>query len=154
VVWKVLTGGGAHPCGRRAFDTARIEAGFPIYGRDISERNLPQEVARDELALSFVKGCYIGQETVARIDALGHVNRLLRGIKLHSDHVPADGTELRAAGQTIGEITSATCSPLLAAPMALAYIRRGYDQPGTRLECEHGAAEVVRLPVERAAAHG
>ena len=57
------------------FDTLRIEAGTPVFGRDVDEDNLPQEVGRDAVAISFVKGCYLGQETVARIDALGHVNR-------------------------------------------------------------------------------
>jgi folate-binding protein YgfZ len=58
------------------FDELRIAAGFPVYGRDISRDNLPQEVNRNDLAISFTRGCYLGQETVARIDALGHVNRL------------------------------------------------------------------------------
>ena len=71
----------AVPCGIDVFETARIEAGTPLYGRDITAENLPQEIDRDRLAISFTKGCYLGQETVARIDALGHVNRLLRLVK-------------------------------------------------------------------------
>ena len=62
-----------------AFDALRIEAGTPVFGRDVTPENLPQEVGRDSRAINFVKGCYLGQETVARIDALGHVNKLLRG---------------------------------------------------------------------------
>ena len=60
---------------------ARVEAGTPYYGPDINDKNLPQEISRDSRAISFVKGCYLGQETVARIDALGHVNRTLVGVR-------------------------------------------------------------------------
>ena len=60
-----------------AVEIARVEFGTPFYGQDITTENLPQEVNRDKTAISFTKGCYLGQETVARIDALGHVNRLL-----------------------------------------------------------------------------
>ncbi len=63
-----------------ASEAMRIEAGTPAFGRDVTADNLPQEVGRDARAISFVKGCYLGQETVARIDALGHVNRLLKGL--------------------------------------------------------------------------
>ncbi len=74
-VREAIFAAGARPCVTAAFAAARIEWGFPLYGQDISDKNLPQEVARDARAISFVKGCYLGQETVARIDALGHVNR-------------------------------------------------------------------------------
>jgi folate-binding protein YgfZ len=72
-----------------AFEVLRIEAGVPASGRDVTPDNLPQEVARDSQAINFVKGCYLGQETVARIDALGHVNKLLRGIIITGDRVPS-----------------------------------------------------------------
>ena len=62
------------------FEVLRIEAGTPVFGKDVTEKNLPQEIGRDARAISFVKGCYLGQETVARIDALGHVNQLLKGL--------------------------------------------------------------------------
>ncbi len=104
---------GAVPCGGEAFEAARIEAGFPLFDRDITEKNLPQEVARDALAISFVKGCYLGQETVARIDALGHVNKMLVGLELSSADVPEAGTEIFAAGQAVGHVTSAAYSPRL-----------------------------------------
>jgi folate-binding protein YgfZ len=124
-----------------------VEAGFPLFGHDIGEDNLPQEVGRDAQAISFKKGCYLGQETVARIDALGHVNRLLCGVKFTADTVPAGGTTLVAAGKEVGHVTSAVWSPRLKSALALAFVRRLHATAGTRLESEAGAAEVVTLPV-------
>ena len=65
-----------------SFEVLRIEAGTPVFGRDVTEKNLPQEIGRDAQAINFVKGCYLGQETVARLDALGHVNQILKGLLL------------------------------------------------------------------------
>jgi folate-binding protein YgfZ len=145
-LWQALQAAGARPCGAEALETARIEAGFPWYGVDISDKNLPQEVARDSQAISFVKGCYLGQETVARIDALGHVNKSLVGVKFLSKEAPQPGAELKVAEQTVGEVTSGCFSPRFNAPLALAYLRRGHNQPGAKLESAHGAAAVVKLP--------
>jgi len=117
-----------------AFEAARIEAKCPFYGQDITDKNLPQEVDRNEQAISFKKGCYLGQETVARIDALGHVNRLLRLVQFEGDTMPAPGAELRTAGKVIGEVTSSTWSPKFSTPIALAYVRREHSAPGTVLE--------------------
>jgi folate-binding protein YgfZ len=138
---------GAVPCGNAAFEAARLEWGFPFFGRDISDGNLPQEVARDARAISFTKGCYLGQETVARIDALGHVNKTLVGIRFESSSIPPGGLQLSAAGQIVGQVTSAAYSPRLDAPLALGYVRRGSNAPATRLTSPDGAAEVVALPV-------
>lgn len=144
-VWRALHAAGARPCGQRALEAARIEAGFPWYGIDLSDKNLPQEAARDALAISFVKGCYLGQETVARIDALGHVNKSLVGVKFSGNCLPEPGLELTAGGQPAGQVTSASFSPRFQGPLALAYVRRGLTQPGTQLESSLGAAEVVSL---------
>ena len=85
----------------KSFDAARIESGTPLFGRDITDENLPQEIDRDRLAISFTKGCYLGQETVARIDALGHVNRLLRAVKFPPQSpTPPVGTELQTPPQS------------------------------------------------------
>lgn len=147
-LWTALHTAGARACGCDALEAARIEAGTPWYGRDISEKNLPQEVARDQQAISFIKGCYIGQETVARIDALGHVNKLLTGVRFqNADCTPEPGAELSAEGQSAGQITSAAFSPKLGSPLGLAYVRRGRHEPGTKLDSPHGPAEVVSLPV-------
>jgi tRNA-modifying protein YgfZ len=145
-LWRFVRDAGATACGAQAVDMARIEAGTPWYGQDISEKNLPQELARDGRAISFVKGCYIGQETVARIDALGHVNRTLCGVRFAGTQVPPAGEELRNGGQVVGEVTSAAWSPRLGAPLALAFLRRGGGAPDTKLESRLGEAEVVTLP--------
>ena len=137
---------GAAECGDAAFEAARIEWGFPWFGVDLSDNNLPQEVARDASAISFVKGCYLGQETVARIDAMGHVNKTLVGVRFSGAQVPAAGLELSAADRPAGQVTSATYSPRLGAPLALAYVRRGSNAPGARLTSSVGDAEVVTLP--------
>ncbi|HEV7221460.1 MAG TPA: glycine cleavage T C-terminal barrel domain-containing protein [Pirellulales bacterium] len=145
-IWRALVEAGVRPCGQQAFEIARIEAGFPWFGVDLSDKNLPQEAARDRQAISFVKGCYIGQETVARIDALGHVNKTLVGVKFSGASVPKAGTELTAGAQAAGQVTSACYSPRLQAPLALAWVRRGNSEPGALLDSALGRAEVVGLP--------
>jgi folate-binding protein YgfZ len=140
---------GAAACGEQAFQSARIENGTPLYGADISEENLPQEIGRDQLAISFTKGCYLGQETVARIDALGHVNRTLCGVRFSCDSVPRAGTPLfsDALDKPVGQITSSCWSPRLKSPLALAFLKRGHHEPSTKLNWEGGPAEVVALPL-------
>ncbi len=145
---EVLVRAGTRRVGSAAFEARRIEAGFPWYGPDISDKNLPQELARDDRAISFTKGCYLGQETVARIDALGHVNQTLVGVRFDNQAAVPSGLDLTAAGVVVGHVTSAASSPRLAAPLALAYVRRGSNLPGTRLDSVLGSAEVVRLPIE------
>ncbi|HEY2840397.1 MAG TPA: glycine cleavage T C-terminal barrel domain-containing protein [Pirellulales bacterium] len=146
-LWMTLREAGARPCGAMAVEMARVEAGTPYYGPDISDKNLPQEIARDARAISFVKGCYLGQETVARIDALGHVNRTLVGVRFAGHTVPAPGVEFSLDQKTIGQVTSAVFSPRLASPLALAYVRRGHNNVGTQLQSALGPAEVVSLPI-------
>ena len=94
--------------------------------------NLPQEVGRDERAINFVKGCYLGQETVARIDALGHVNKVLRGLKLPEGPIPPAGAALEVDGKAAGKITSAAFSPGWGRGLALAFVRTSYAADGTR----------------------
>ena len=146
-VQAALIDAGAEACLPAALKAARIEWGFPLFGQDITAANLPQEVNRDARAISFVKGCYLGQETVARIDALGHVNKMLVGVRFDATKVPPPGCELSANGQEVGQVTSSTYSPKLDSPLALAYVRRGSNAPGARLNSAVGDAEVVKLPV-------
>jgi folate-binding protein YgfZ len=140
---KELVSIGAARCRPDALQILRIEAGMPAYGVDISDQNLPQEVHRDAAAISFTKGCYLGQETVARLDALGHVNRLLVGVQWQSDVLPTAGEELRYEGQPAGHVTSAVWSPNRQAPLALAYVRTPHHATGTPLESAAGPARVV-----------
>jgi folate-binding protein YgfZ len=132
---------------RKAFTAARIEAGFPLMGVDFGEENLPQEVGRDREAISFTKGCYLGQETVARIDALGHVNQRIVGVRISGSDVPARGTELTLQGKNVGLVTSAAFSPKLVAPLAIAMVRREANSSGARLGSSIGECEVVALPL-------
>ncbi len=134
-------------CTPEAVNIRRVEAGTPEFGVDITNANLPQEVGRNEQAISFVKGCYLGQETVARIDALGHVNRNLCGVKFAGQNVPPIGTEICSGDKVVGAVTSAVFSPSLNAPLALAFIRREHAAPGTMLQSNLGPAEVIGVPL-------
>jgi tRNA-modifying protein YgfZ len=144
-IQTALSAAGAVPCEVPAVDSARLEAGVPLFGLDITPDNLPQEVARDDRAISFTKGCYLGQETVARIDAVGHVNRLLVGLKFSGEEMPASGLPLLAADQQVGHVTSSAWSPRLSAPLALGYVRRANAKPATQLASAIGPAEVINL---------
>ncbi|HUY13476.1 MAG TPA: aminomethyltransferase family protein [Terriglobia bacterium] len=143
---------GALPCGIEALETLRIEAGIPRYGQELAEDTLPLEAGLLN-ALSFTKGCYIGQEIVERARSRGHVNWRMAGLFVDSSQVPAVGEKLIAEGRQIGEVTSACVSPSLGRAIALAYVRREFHEPGTRLVLGSGsAAEVARLPFYSSAA--
>jgi tRNA-modifying protein YgfZ len=148
VMQEALTSGAAK-CGAEAFNALRIEAGTPLFGVDFNTENLPQEIGRDELAISFTKGCYLGQETVARIDALGHVNRSIVGVRFAGPNVPPVGLELTCGEDSAGRVTSASVSPQFESPLALAMVRRPWNSPGTRLDSAAGACEVIDLPVHQ-----
>lgn len=115
------------------FDAARIEAGTPVAGRDVVPGNLPQEIDRDRLAIDFAKGCYLGQETVARLDALGHVNKKLTGLRLDGTEIPDAGTLLWAGDKQVGQVTSAAYSPGWRGIVALGVVRSIHLTPGTAL---------------------
>jgi len=139
------------PCGTQALETLRIEAGIPRYGQELGEDTIPNEA---ELwnALSFNKGCYIGQEIVERTRSRGHVNWKLTGLVVASEVPPPAGEKLVQEGREIGEVTSSCISPTLAKTIALAYLRREVAESGTKLEFPSGAgAEVVALPFYRRA---
>ncbi|MBT4865131.1 MAG: folate-binding protein YgfZ, partial [Planctomycetaceae bacterium] len=95
---SALTAAGILESNPETFDALRIESGFPLYGCDISDENLAQEVGRTQQAISFTKGCYLGQEPIARLDAMGHVNRQLCGLKLASGPVPQRDSVIVADG--------------------------------------------------------
>jgi len=138
---------GAVSCSGQAFEAARIAAGFPVYGVDITQTNLPQEVCRDQQAISFTTGCYIGQETVARIDALGHVNWNLAGLQMSGDKLPAAGDALTLEGKDVGRITSAALHPELNRIVALGYVRRLNNQAGACFHTPAGEAFIAALPM-------
>jgi folate-binding protein YgfZ len=117
--------------GAKSFEIFRIESGLPLMHRDMDETNFPQECGLDA-ALNFQKGCYLGQETMARIDAQGHVNRHLVGIS--ADEMMSAGEKIFKDSKEVGRITSATQSFLLGKPFALGYVRREFNKPGERFE--------------------
>jgi folate-binding protein YgfZ len=124
-VWASLVAAGAIPGGLAACEISRVEAGRPEWGIDIDETTIPQEANFDELgAISYTKGCYTGQETVARIHFRGHVNRLLRRLRIAGDVLPPIGSTLTDAdGKAVGDTRSAVLSPRLG-PIALSMVRR------------------------------
>ncbi len=132
--------------GSFGFDAARIEAGVPLFGVDFDEHNLPQEVGRDREAISFTKGCYLGQETVARIDALGHVNQRIVDVRFSSNNELHPGMVLTRDGASVGRVKSSAFSPQLNTPLALAMVRREASAQGTKLTSPVGECEIVELP--------
>jgi folate-binding protein YgfZ len=152
-VRQKLSEAGAVEVSQDALHFARIEAGRPEWGVDMDDSALAQEVDMDRLsAISYNKGCYTGQETVARVHFRGHVNRLLRGLRVASDTVPPPGTELQDAdGKVVGTIRSGALSPRFGA-IALGLVRREVE-PGTNLRTAVAAGEidatVVELPFTR-----
>ena len=137
-------GGGA--CGWTAFDAARIEAGVPRFGVDMDETNLPPEAGLEGKAVSYNKGCYIGQEVIARIRTYGQVAKALRGLKL-SGGLPVRGDKLLKDGKEVGYITSALQSPRLNEPVALAYVRKECNQLGSVLAVRSAAGEITATVV-------
>lgn len=139
---------GAAPAAALALESLRIELGLPLDGVDVTDANLAQEVDRNDRALHFRKGCYLGQETVARLDALGHVNKTLVGLRFAdgATAAPSPGLELRLGEAALGSVTSCVWSPRLRHWVALGYVRRGANVPGTQLSTAVGPAEVVRVP--------
>jgi tRNA-modifying protein YgfZ len=124
----------------------RLEIGFPQYGIDITVENLPQEVDRNIQGINFTKGCYLGQETVARLDALGHVNRRLMGLQLPGEMAWDAGTEVMVDGKVIVKVTSSAYSPRHGAVIGLGYVRRGWDQPGKTIDAPQGLVTIHSLP--------
>jgi len=135
---------GAISVGEQAAECLRIERGRPRYGVDLDDTVIPQEAGLNERAVSFTKGCYVGQETVARLHYRGKPNRHLRGLAFSEP--TAAGQELRLGERTVGRITSAALSPKLG-PIGLALVRRE-AAPGSVVGVgEDGAtAEVLELP--------
>jgi folate-binding protein YgfZ len=139
-------------CGWQALEIARVEVGIPRFGADMDESNLPPEAGLDERAISYTKGCYIGQEVIARLRTYGQVAKALRGLRLADDlpALPAKGDKLFKDGKEVGFITSAVRSPALRTTIALGYVRREVNQIGARLIVRttdgESSAEIVELP--------
>lgn len=145
---SVLRAAGAVSASGEVLEILRVESGVPRYGVDMTEDNLVMEVGLAD-AISFTKGCYLGQEVVERIAARGHVNRRLCGLLVDGDVLPAPGTVLRAGGREAGHVTSAVRSIALDRVIALGYVRRDHWDPGTALDAGGARATVTALPFVR-----
>jgi len=143
---------GGRACGWQAFETARIEAGIPRFGMDMDETNLPLECGIENRAVSYNKGCYIGQEVINRIHTVGHVNKEVRGLRFDDNlqSLPQKGDKLFRDGKEIGYLTSAVKSPVLDRNIALGYVRREANQIGIELTLRtttgESFAKIVELP--------
>jgi len=150
-----LLSAGAQPAGWQALEILRIESGIPRFGVDMDETNLPPETGIENRAVSYTKGCYIGQEVIARIRTYGQVDKSLRTLRLVDDlkQLPNKGDKLFRNNKEAGFITSAVASPRFKANIALAYIRRESNVPAAELTLHSDAGEspatIMELPHPR-----
>jgi folate-binding protein YgfZ len=131
---EALTAAGAAPISNTTFETLRIEAGVPLYGIDMDETNVVTETNLDD-AVSFTKGCYLGQEIIVRIKHRGHVAKKLSGVVLEdSTPVPRNSKIISSEGKEIGRVTSSAFSPRLDRAIALGYLKYDYLAAGTEVK--------------------
>lgn len=146
-ITEKLIAAGAEPVSPETLETLRIEAGIPRHGQDMDETNVVLEAIPDD-AISYTKGCYLGQEIIIRIKHRGHVARKLTGLTLEKS------VDVRTAitsedGKEIGRVTSTTYSPKLETPIALGYVRYEYLAPGTTVKAGDVSGVVTDLPFIR-----
>ena len=145
-VKALLLHSGASEGSPETFETLRVEAGTPVYGIDIGEDRFVMETPRPLRAVSYDKGCYLGQEPIVMArDRAGFVNRSFFGVKVDGIHPLPAGTKLFRDTQEVGLVTSSVMSPRLKAPVAIGYLRRGHQDPGLKLTATVGDES---LPVE------
>jgi folate-binding protein YgfZ len=143
-LWERLLAVGAEPAGSTAVEIARVEAGRPLWGVDMDESTLAQEANVDALhGVSYTKGCYTGQETVARVHFRGHVNRSLRGVRSQI-LLPRGAMLVSAGGETVGDVRSSVVSPRLG-PIAIAMIRNDTPEHAELVARWDGGDERVRV---------
>jgi folate-binding protein YgfZ len=149
---KAIQAQGGSPCGWNASEIVRVEAGVPRFGIDMDETNLPLEAGLESRAISFNKGCYIGQEVISRIRTYSEVQKSLRPLRLPDElpSLPAKGEKLFHDGKEAGYLTSVVASPRLKANIALGYVRKGMNAPGIALSLgspyQPKSVTVVELP--------
>src|SRR5215470_7981779 len=145
-LWQSLINAGARPASTTAVELLRVAAGIPRYGKDIRERDLPQETEQQR-ALNFSKGCYIGQEIVERIRSRGVVHRKFVGFEIEGP-LPAPGSKVQVDGKDVGEITSAAALPADEGErkVALGYCRREVGSRGREVSIGEVRARISQLP--------
>lgn len=151
-LWDALRAARARACGFDALEILRVEAGVARYGVDADETNVVIEIVDEDAAVSYTKGCYVGQEIIARIHWRGHVAKKLAGLAFDADADVKAGARLRSEdGREAGRITSVAHSPRLERRVALGLVKYEHLRPGTKLNVFDGedelcAASVVELP--------
>ena len=142
----VSTAGGATPVSERVEEILRIEAGIARYGRDMDESNVVTETNLDD-AVSYTKGCYLGQEIIVRIKHRGHVAKKLTGLRFETDQIVEAGSAIKSTDdKEIGRVTSATFSPKLQTTVGLGYVRYEHLAPGTPIRVNDVAGATASLP--------
>ncbi len=150
-LWEKLIASRPHvlPIGWDALESLRIEAGTPRFGTELTDSVIPLEAELED-AIDFEKGCYIGQEIVARMKYRGHPNRLLRGIEVESVHPLQQNSRIFNGEKDVGWVTSSTFSPTIGKPIALCYIRMAVTDEGSQIQIESSDGllngTVVELP--------
>jgi folate-binding protein YgfZ len=146
-----LAANGVAPLDEATADAIRIESGIAAFGRDMDEDTIPLEAGIESRAISFTKGCYVGQEVIIRVLHRGHgrVARRLVGIAFDGTSVPAPGAAIHGGDREVGRVTSSTHSPALQRPIALGYVQRDFVEPGTSVSAGGAAGTVVALPFVR-----
>ena len=129
-------------------DAIRIESGVPLFHRDMDEETIPLEAGIESRAISFTKGCYVGQEVIIRVLHRGHgrVARKLVGLAVEGSSAPAKGAVARIGDREVGIVTSSAQSPALNHPIALAYLQRDFMAPQTVVVVDGASATVTTLP--------
>jgi folate-binding protein YgfZ len=144
-----LVDGGASEVSAGSIEVARIEAGYPVFGVDMTDDTIPLEAGIEDRAISMSKGCYVGQEVIIRVLHRGHGRVARKLVSLRIDAaVPPRGARLFAADRDIGFVTSAAASPRLGT-IALAYVHRDFFSPGTGIEVATGSVRVPAMVTER-----
>ena len=146
---ELLTYSGATPVNERVEEILRIEAGIARYGRDMDESNVVTETNLDD-AVSYTKGCYLGQEIIVRIKHRGHVAKKLTGLRIETNESIESGAAIKSTGdKEIGRVTSAVFSPKLQTTIGLGYVRYEHLAPGTPLVVNGVSGTTHELPFIR-----
>jgi len=152
-LWTAGDSMGLQPFGAHALETLRVEAGLPKMGPDLNENIVPPEANLEGKSFSLSKGCYPGQEVVARMDTYGSVRRRLVGLTLSESAVPLSGAKVYSGDREVGWVSSAVLSPSLGKAIAFAFPLRDFSKPGTDLEIDtegrRVTATVQELPFVR-----
>ena len=150
-VLRFLAQSGATAIDHGAWDVLRTEAGIPVYGVDIDETTTMPEIG--EAGISYEKGCYIGQEVVAKVKYIGHVNRRFVGLSFAGTDLPQLKSTIRKGGREVGYVTTTLFSPGLNKPIALGFVSRAAYAPGNEVEVVNNekvlVASIVELPFRK-----